>query len=101
MPEKRVTRGKNLGNALRGGLSNFFEDMRKQGKTTSDIWKEIYEDDKQAFMRHAISLAPKEVEMEVTDQAAVQANTNQIADDVYREIVRGERERRESQKPVH
>ena len=96
MPRKAETRGKNLGNALRGGLSNFFEKMRKEGKTTSDIWEELFQEDAVAAMRLAISLVPKEVEMDVSDSREVQANTNQIAGDVYREMVRKERERRES-----
>ena len=70
MPRKAETRGKNLGNALRGGLVLFFEKMRKEGKTTSDIWAEIFEEDAAAAMRLAISLTPKEMDLSVTNEDA-------------------------------
>ena len=100
MVKKRSTRGKALGEALRGGLANFFADMRKEGKTTADIWRELFEDDAATAMRLAISLAPKEVELDQNISGEVSVNTNQIADEVYRHMVREEREKRDA-KELH
>jgi len=97
---KNVTRGKSLGEALRGGLTNYFANMRKEGKTTSDIWAELFEEDAATAMRLAISLTPKEMEIEQTISSTINVNTNHLQDEVFGELMR-QAQVEQSTKEVH
>jgi len=52
---------------IRGGLKRYFKMLEKQGKSVSDIWRDLFEKDAAQAMRLAISILPKELDVTTTN----------------------------------
>ena len=93
-----MSRGKSLGNDLRGGLVRYFKIVQSEtGMSVSDIWAKLFQEDPVQAMRLAISLTPKEVEMEQTINGSVDVNTNQLQDQVMEQLFKAKREERSAE----
>ena len=54
---------------IRGGLKRYFKMLEAKGKSVSDIWAKLFEDDPATAMRLAISTMPKESQIDLTTRS--------------------------------
>jgi len=79
---------------IRGGLKRCLKIMEDRGEPISTVWDNLFTSDPATAMRLAISLLPKEHNIDSTISHDMNTNTNQFTEDFMLEIVEKARERR-------